>query len=160
MQPVRRRRLIHELFEASLLIKGVFAFLETVTGILLLVFGSAGVLAVARYLTVHELVEDPSDPVMSVMLGAAQNLSVGTEHFYAMYLLTHGLIKLVLVLALWRKVPFAYPAAMVVLAIFVVYQLHRWSVTGGLGLLALSAFDLVMIWLISREYRTAIRPAA
>ncbi|MCO5128474.1 MAG: hypothetical protein M9957_14800 [Rhodobacteraceae bacterium] len=52
------------------------------------------------------------------------------------------------------------PAAMVVLGGFVAYQLHQWTISGSSVLLALSAFDLVMIALVWREWRGMRAPGA
>ena len=75
------------------------------------------------------------------------------QHFYAVYLLIHGLVKLVLVAGLLRGLRWAYPASLVVMAMFVAYQLHRFSATHRVGLLVLSVFDLLVIALIWREWR-------
>jgi uncharacterized membrane protein len=42
---------------------------------------------------------------------------------------------------------------MIVFAVFVVYQLHRFTVTHAILLIPLSLFDLVVIGLIWLEYR-------
>jgi uncharacterized membrane protein len=41
---------------------------------------------------------------------------------------------------------------MVVLGIFILYQVYRFTFTRSLGLVALSVFDLVLVWLIWHEY--------
>ncbi len=61
--------------------------------------------------------------------------------------------KLLLVVALLRGELWAYPIAVVVFAGFILYQLYRFTLTHGLGLIALSLFDAVVIWLIWLEYR-------
>ena len=40
-----------------------------------------------------------------------------------------------------------------------VYQLHRYFETGGIGLIVLTAFDLVVMVMIWQEYRVVRRPA-
>ncbi|MCB2144224.1 MAG: DUF2127 domain-containing protein, partial [Rhodobacteraceae bacterium] len=68
--------------------------------------------------------------------------------------------KLAMVVLLAARVAWAYPAAMVVLGGFVAYQLHQWTISGSSVLLALSAFDLVMIALVWREWRGMRAPGA
>ena len=58
-----------------------------------------------------------------------------------------------LVWALLKHKLWAYPLSIIVFAAFIVYQLYRFTFTRGLGLIALSLFDLVVIWLIYLEYR-------
>ena len=86
------------------------------------------------------------------VLQVAHGFSSENAHFYSIYLFAHGIIKLVMVLMLARRALWAYPAAMVVLAGFVAYQLYRYSYDPSFGLLVLSALDFIMIGLVWREY--------
>jgi len=36
---------------------------------------------------------------------------------------------------------------------FIVYQIYRFTLTGSIALIALTVFDLIVIWLIWLEYR-------
>lgn len=83
----------------------------------------------------------------------ADRFSADSQHFYALYLLTHGLVKLVVVILLARRIAAAYPLAIGVFGLFIAYQLHRWSVTHSPMMLALSAFDVLLIWLTWGEWR-------
>jgi uncharacterized membrane protein len=147
-------RRLHWLFEAGILLKGIFAFGELVAGCALLVVGSAGVQRLAEAITFHEISEDPSDPLAMAVLKLAHGDSVATNTFFGLYLGSHGLIKLVTVLALWLRIPAAYPLAMIVFAGFIVYQMHRYATTHSPAMLALSVLDVVVIWLTWREWRT------
>jgi len=71
----------------------------------------------------------------------------------AIYLLSHGVIKMFAVIALLRKKLWGYPLSIAVFGGFIVYQIYRFTVTGGIGLIVLTIFDLVVIWLIWLEYR-------
>ena len=75
------------------------------------------------------------------------------EQFFAVYLMAHGVVKLSLVLGLFRRKRWAYPTSIAVMSMFVVYQLWRFHLTHGVGLLALSVFDSVLVALIWREWR-------
>jgi uncharacterized membrane protein len=83
----------------------------------------------------------------------AQHLSVGTETFYAFYLLSHGLVNVALVIGLLRGRLWAYPVSLAVLVAFIAYQGYRYSYTHSIGLMVLTAFDIVIIWLIWHEWR-------
>jgi len=149
----RIARWLHQLFEASLVIKGVLAVAEALSGLGLLLTTNAMILAFVDWLTRNELAQEPTDAMALWVRRLAQTFSMETQHFYAIYLISHGALKLVMVLLLAFRVVWAYPAAMVVLAGFVVYQLHHWTVTGSPVLPVLSGFDLLMIWLVWREWR-------
>jgi uncharacterized membrane protein len=58
----------------------------------------------------------------------------------------------VLVAALLRDQIWAYPWMIVFLIVFIVYQIYRMTFAFSIGLLALTVFDLVVVWLTYREY--------
>ena len=150
-------QMLHEAFEASLLVKALFALFETLSGVALWLMPPNEPVAAVQWLTRHELLEDPSDPLALLLLRLARDISGPQDHAYALYLLGHGVLKLLLVTLLWRGVVLAYPAAILALSGFVAYQMMRWNQTGAPGLLLLSAFDLAMIWLTWREWHLIMR---
>ncbi len=133
--------------------------LECIGGLLFVFMSTATIARVVNAVTQEELIEDPHDFVANRLLQIAGNLSVSTEHFYAFYLLSHGLVKTLLVVGLLKNELWAYPVSLVVLALFVLYQLYRFSYTHGLGLIALTAFDVIVVGLIWHEYRFMRRAA-
>lgn len=150
-------RRLHQFFEVSVLLKGAQAVVECVSGVALAFASHDRITQVVGALTQHELSAHPHDRVAAYLLSSAQQLSAGTQRFYAFYLFSHGLVKIGLVAGLLRKKLWAYPASLVVLGLFIAYQLHRFSVTGGFGLIALTVFDLVVMALIWHEYRVVRR---
>jgi uncharacterized membrane protein len=72
--------------------------------------------------------------------------------FGALYLLSHGLVKVVLVWAVLRDRLWAYPWMIAFLGIFIAYQAYRMVVEPTVGLALLTVFDLVVVWLTVREY--------
>jgi len=153
-------RLLHEVFEASLLLKGLFALSETLSGLGLYFIASDRIKAAIDWLARIEIVEDPSDFIASHLIAFAQGLSIDTQNFFAFYLTTHGVVKLLMVAALWRRITWAYPASIVVLLGFIAYQVHRYMVAPSVALILLSLFDLVVIWLIWREYKAMVAQTA
>jgi uncharacterized membrane protein len=146
-------RRIHQIFEISILLKGAHALIECIGGMALAVIGTGTITGWVNALTQDELIEDPNDFVGTHLLSLAQNFTLGTQHFYAFYLLSHGIIKVCLVIGLLRNKVWAYPASCVVLSLFIIYQLYRYSYTHGFGLIVLTAFDVFVMWLIWHEYR-------
>ncbi|WP_309661489.1 DUF2127 domain-containing protein [Sphingomonas sp.] len=144
---------IHEIFQLSILLKGAHAMIECLGGIALAVTSAATIRAWVDRLTQDELLHDRGDFIASHMLAWAQTFSVQTQHFYAFYLLSHGVVKLALVVGLLMNRLWAYPASLGVMTLFIAYQLYRFSYTHGLGLIALTIFDLFVIALIWHEYR-------
>lgn len=143
---------IHLIFEISLFLKGAFAFLEIVGGFLAYFIPKQFVLGLVAELTQRELAEDPRDLVAHYFLHAAQNLSVGTQHFAAVYLVSHGVIKLWLIVGLLRERLWYYPTALIIFGLFIAYQLYRFSFTHSPFLLFITVVDIVVIILTWHEY--------
>jgi uncharacterized membrane protein len=148
-----RRQLTERFFRISVLLKGLNAMLEIVGGVMLFGVSPAFILRTVALLTQDELAEDPRDFIANYFLHAASHLSLSGQRFAAIYLLGHGVIKIGLVWALLKQQLWAYPLSIIVFGAFIVYQVYRYSFTHGLGLIALSLFDLLVIWLIYLEYR-------
>jgi uncharacterized membrane protein len=144
---------VRQVFETSLVLKGVNAFVECLGGAALFFTSAAHIRALVGLLTQHELREDPQDAVSNFLLHAAQQLPVSTQQFYAFYLLSHGLVKLFLVVCLLQNRLWAYPVSIFVMGLFILYQVYRFSMAPGLLLATLSVFDLFVIGLIWREYK-------
>lgn len=150
-------RRIHQIFEISVLLKGAHALIECIGGLLLVFVSTGAITSLVNALTQEELIEDPNDFVATHLLFLAQNFTVSTQHFYAFYLLSHGIIKVFLVIGLLRNKLWAYPVSLIVLGLFIVYQLYRFSYTHGFGLIALTVFDVIVMGLIWHEYRLVRR---
>ncbi len=140
-------------FRVSLVLKGLDGLLELVGGVLLLLVSPNQIGALARFLTQHELSEDPHDFIATQLLHLTSSLTVSASLFGAIYLLLHGLVKVVLVWAVLRDKLWAYPWMIAFLLVFIVYQIYQISVSFSLGLILLTAFDLFVVWLTWLEYR-------
>ncbi|MGO4534203.1 DUF2127 domain-containing protein [Leifsonia sp. 2MCAF36] len=148
-----RRSLLDRTFFVSLVLKGLDGAVELVAGFALLVVSPAQLEAVTRALTRHELHEDPHDPIANALVNYAGGLSVSTTLFGAIYLLAHGIVKVILVVAVLRDKLWAYPWLIGFLVAFIGYQSYELVVHFTWGLAALTAFDIFIVVLTVREYR-------
>lgn len=144
---------IHQVFRVSVILKGLHALTEIAGGIVFYLASAPTILRWVNLLTREELTEDPRDLIATHLLRAAQHLSGATESFYAAYLISHGLIKAILVVGLLRERLVAYPLSLIALGAFIVYQLYRYSYTHAFGLLLLTGFDVVVVVLVWHEWR-------
>ena len=144
---------IHRIFVVSVLFKGAHALIEIIGGVALYLVSTETIVGAINRWSDDELVEDKNDWVANHLLDFAQHFSVAEHHFYAFYLLSHGIIKSVLVVGLLREKLWAYPASFAVFGAFIAYQLYRYSFTGDIGLIFLSVFDIFVIYLAAHEYR-------
>jgi uncharacterized membrane protein len=143
---------IRQIFQISVLLKGAHAAIECIGGMALALISTATIASWVSALTQDELIEDPNDFLATHLLAWAQGFSVETKHFYAFYLLSHGLVKLLLVVGLLRNKLWSYPASLAILGLFITYQLYRFSYTHGMGLILLTLFDVLVMGLIWHEY--------
>lgn len=143
---------IHRLFVLSVGLKGFYALAEVASGVALYLVAHATIIDfLSRFTT--DPVQEPNDWVGAYMMAFARAFSVQSQHFYAFYLVTHGILKLGVVIGLLREKLWAYPACFVVFTAFIAYQLYRYSYTHDMGLILLSILDAFVILLAVHEYR-------
>jgi uncharacterized membrane protein len=144
---------IHLIFQVSLVLKAAFAVGEILTGIGVYFVTKPFVLKLVDRITREELLEDPHDSIANYLFQSAQHFSLSTRNFTAFYLLSHGTVKLWLIIGLLRQRLWYYPVAIVTFALFIVYQLYRFSLTHSIWLVLITAVDVLVIALTWLEYR-------
>jgi uncharacterized membrane protein len=151
MKQAKSGRGLHRLFELSIFVKGVDGVLETIGGLLILFVPLHSLDTLVRWLLVHELSES-HDWVARAAEHLLVSLSLDTKLFASIYLVGHGLVKIFLVFALWREKLWAFPVALWFIALFVVYQIYRFTHTHSIALLVFALLDVCVAWFIWREY--------
>lgn len=147
-----KEKILHDLFKIGIIIKGIDGFFELLGGIILIV--TRGKFAsIIQILFSHELSQDPTDFIANYFVHLSGTLSLGTIFFISFYLIIHGAIKLGLFFGLWFKKLWTYPLAWVLLSLFVIYQLFRFSYTYSIFLLFLTIVDFIIIVLLHFEYK-------
>jgi uncharacterized membrane protein len=149
----RKEARLHRVFQISLILKGLHSVLEIIGGTLLAVVSQEHILRIANLLTQEELLKDPDDRLAQYVLRAAHDLSTNAKAFAAFYLLSHGIIKLFLIIEILRNKRWAYPAFMVALGALIAYQSYKLLHGLSLGLAALTVLDAVVLVLTWHEYR-------
>lgn len=144
--------LLDRIFEVSIILKGLDGIFEVLGGILLFFVSPETINRVVVAITQHELSQDPNDFIANHLLHTAHGLTGASILFGAFYLLSHGIVKVVLVTALLKNKLWAYPWMIVFLGAFIVYQIYRMSFLPSFGLAALTIFDIFIVWLTYREY--------
>jgi uncharacterized membrane protein len=146
-------RSLDRVFRLSVTLKGIDGALEVIGGVLLLTLSPSSIHHLARTLTQHELSQDPHDFIARHLMRATAGLRHGTTIFGGIYLLSHGVAKVAVVVAVLRDRLWAYPAMIALLGAFIVYQLYRLYDAVTIGLALLTIFDAFVIWLTWREYQ-------
>lgn len=139
-------------FEIGIVAKGINGAAELIGGLLLLFVTPAKIHHWAAVLTQSELSENPHDVVANYILHTANGLTGHAVLYGAIYLLSHGAVKVGLVIGLLLNKLWAYPAMIVVLLGFIGYQLYRIVLSVTVGMVALTVFDVVIVALTVREW--------
>lgn len=149
----KENNILHKSFKIGILLKGIDAILQMVGGTLLVFLNPHRLSKIVVLLTQHELSEDPRDIIANFIVKSSLGFNLSAQYFGVFYLISHGIIKLVLVIVLWKKKRFAYPLTIFSLALFIIYQIYRYTLSHSAWLIVLTIFDIVMIILTFIEYR-------
>ncbi|MDQ4092510.1 MAG: DUF2127 domain-containing protein [Actinomycetota bacterium] len=149
-QPSVRRTA--QLFKAALLVKGVDGAVELIGAVALLVVSGATVQRLVAEVLSRDLLGPPDGSLARHFVADTAEFASGHRTFAVVYLGLHGVVKLVLVVALLRRWLPAYPIAVVVLGTFVVYEVYRATHTGPVLLPLLAVLDIAIIVVIVWEY--------
>ncbi len=131
------KTLLDKTYEIGIIIKGFDGTVEILTA-LLLIF-----LTPAAFVT-----------LMSHLGNSGKALS---EHKLSaiLFLMSHGIVKVVLVTCLLLNKLWAYPWALVALGIFTAIQIYQIFVSPSLGIIALTILNVAIMFLIYREWQKA-----
>jgi uncharacterized membrane protein len=141
---------IHELFVVGLILKGISSTFEIISGVFLLFTGS--ITAFLTFMIQAEVNEDPSGWIASYLQSILPFFSSHSQLYASFYLLSHGIIKIILVISLLLNKLWAYPATIASLMLFIAYQLYRLVYGYSLFLILLTIFDIILIILTWHEY--------
>jgi uncharacterized membrane protein len=153
----RRTGTVHHLFRIGIYLKGINGILELIGGTLFFFIRPELLNTIVQKFTQGELSEDPNDVIATFLVQSAHRFSIGSEIYGGIFLLSHGLIKCGLVLALFKKKRWAYPLAITIFALFIMYQMYKYSLSHSIWMLTLSLLDLFVIILTWLEYRSMKR---
>ena len=130
---------IHQLFVITVALKGLHGLIEIVGGIALAFFSTDAILVLLYRWDRHA--------------HFARHFSTGEHHYYIWFFISHGALNLALAIGLLLQKLWAYPAAMVVLVLFIIMQMHRFVHVDDPGLIVFSLIDLLVIALAVHEFR-------
>ncbi|MBZ9688867.1 DUF2127 domain-containing protein [Clostridium estertheticum] len=153
MNNILNKRNIHASFHIGLIVKSLYDIGEVLCGILLIFLTPERMSKLITFISKNELYEDPNDFIMNYLVSFSHVFSISMQHFTSFYLLTHGTVKILILILLWRKKIWAYPMSCVIFMAFIVIQMQHFIQTHSIMLLALTLIDVVMIVLTILEYR-------
>lgn len=151
--PVQLKTKTDKVFRISLFLKAVDGALEIIGGVTLLFITPAKIASWAAFLTQHELSQDPNDFIAKHILHSAQHLTTAASWLAAIYLLSHGVTKIILVVEILRDHLWAFKGMMIFLVLSIIYQTYRIIYTPSWSLLLLTIFDGFILYLTTKEER-------
>jgi uncharacterized membrane protein len=140
------------IFRVAVVFKGIDAVLEIIGGVLLLLVSPQSINKLIADFTQNQLSENSHDFIATHLMQYS-HLAAHDVVYGSIYLLAHGVLKLLLVVQVLRYRLWAYPAFILLLIAFIAYQLYRFSITGSILLAGLTVLDLIVAWLTYGEYR-------
>jgi uncharacterized membrane protein len=152
--------LLHGSFRAGITLKGIGGLLESAGGVMLWFITPAALSQIVRNLLERETQLHPHDFIAVHFLHLANHIGHADPVFASLYLLSHGVVKTALVVALWFNKLWAYPLTIAVFGAFIAYQIYRYTHTHGFALMVLTIFDAVIVALTWLEYQDQRRKHA
>jgi len=149
----RPKTLLDKTYEIGILIKGIDGLSELLAGLVLWMVSPVTILRVTSWLTRSALQKHPHAFLPAHISAIGHHLATGHNTFAVLFLLGHGLIKIVLVVALLRNLKWSYPFAFVTLGAFIAYQLYAIAVKPTFGMIFLTVFDGIIVGLVWREWQ-------
>jgi uncharacterized membrane protein len=146
-------KIFHIFFRTGIAFKWLNGLLETAGGLVLLIVTNQQIINFVYRLFRHELLEDPTDFFANILIRLSSHLTPGTQLFAAVFLLGHGIVKLILATSIWLNKLWAFPVAGLVLSGLVVYQIVRITSTHSIVLILLTIIDVAIIAMLWPEYK-------
>jgi uncharacterized membrane protein len=148
-----RQILLHDSFRVGITLKGLDGILEVLASAALYSISPAKMSELVRKLVEHMVARMPNGYIAAHLIAASQKLNNDSREFAALYLLTHGLVKVILVVCLWMNKLWAYPLTIAVFGLFMLYQMGRFAHTHSISMVLLTVFDAVVIYLTWVEFQ-------
>ena len=136
-------------FYASIFLKGIISFGEILIGTLALFIP----LSYATDFALKMLQIFPHNSLEMHLESTISQFATVSGIFIATYLISRGLVKILLIIGMLKRQLWAYPTSLIVLACLVMYQIFQIITTGSIAIIALTLFDLVVMWFIYEEYQ-------
>ncbi|HUC88135.1 MAG TPA: DUF2127 domain-containing protein [Candidatus Binatia bacterium] len=155
---------LDKVFVVSILLKSLDAIAELIGGVLLLAVSPHFIEHLTNVLTAHALSQNSDNFWAKSISHDGQELAHNSRLYGGLYLLIHGIVKIAVIIGVLKQKLWAYPALIVVIGGFMIFQIIEIVRRFSLGLTLLSAFDAFIVVLTYLEWqkhkrRLAAKPA-
>jgi len=146
-------------YKIGMAIKGFDGIVEFIVGVLLV--AAPGVLHFLLGALIGEATEHTSRTAHFIAQYIARidvDLAKSSTVFLAVFLISHGLVKIILVYCLLKEILWVYPYALAVLIGFLVYQVFLTVLHPTIGTVILCILDIIIVALVWDEWRRLKHP--
>jgi uncharacterized membrane protein len=152
----QEEHVVYEFFLWSILLKGAISLAEVVAAIAVFLIPPHVIVDLANWFL--QFVPVPS--LQAALMEEVAKYTTGAVMFVALYLFSRGLVKVILIIGLLRDKLWAYPASLVVMGLFMLYQFYQIAAYHSFIVVGITLFDMLVMYFIWREWQIAKRHAA
>jgi uncharacterized membrane protein len=152
---IRHSKYFELIYRIGVAIKGMDGLVELIAGLALVISPSIVHTILMNLMGRAQVHDGKAFYVISEYIARLDNdLTKSGLLFLTIFLIGHGVVKLVLVYCLLRRYIHAYPYALSVLCLFLLYQLYVLVQDPlSIGMWLFTILDIVIIWLVWGEYK-------
>jgi len=152
MKTVQEKR-ISWAYRFGLWIKALQAFSEVVAGVLFYAINTNKLTTLILDIAHGEIIEAPDSLWSNLLTKSIDQFSLAGKYFIAFYLLSHGVVKLFIIIGLFLEKRWAYPVSVLGFSALILYQTYHYFINYSVALLLLTVMDTIILWLIIHEHR-------
>jgi uncharacterized membrane protein len=141
-----------KLFQLSMWWRVGYGFLRLILGISLLRLIGQSVSDYIYAIMSHEFVGRTGDMILEHIYTFFEIHDITLTYFIAGYFIFWGAIDILLSLCLLHRIRQAFPITMALIVVFLIYSVYRYSFTHSLTLLGVICADIVILYLVHKEY--------
>lgn len=145
------RDLYDTLFNIGMWWRIVYGIFRLILGLVLLKMIGTSFSDLFLKMMSHEVTQDPDDFLFTKIEPLARHLSYTVTYFVAIYFIFWGSVDAFLSINILRKKLWAFKVSFVLIIVFVMYEIHRFTYTHSKMLGFIILVDLILIWLIWNE---------
>lgn len=153
---IQEEKVVYKLFLWSILLKGAISIAEVVGALVIFLTPPAVIIAILNWF----LQFVPVPALQHALREEVAQYTTGAVVFVTLYLLSRGLVKVILIWGLLKNKLWAYPASLIVMGLFMIYQFYQIWAHHSVLIVGVTIFDIVVMYLIWREWQIAKRHAA
>ena len=146
------------IFKFSMFWRIIYGFIKITSGFILLRVITLKPLSPIFKIGKHSFFFHPDNFIIEFINSYIHTLSISTAFFISFYLIFWGIIDAFLSYYLLKKQIWAYPFGLTLIFFFTLYEIYRYFHTHSPVLLIIIFIDIVILFIIKKEYHILKKP--